>query len=60
MLRVHFMQRWFGLSDPAMEEALHDVPPCREFSGLERVRSILCEIDEADQGNDRNAFRQRP
>ena len=22
MLRVHFMQQWFALSDPAMEEAL--------------------------------------
>ena len=21
MLRVHFLQQWFGLSDPAMEEA---------------------------------------
>ena len=26
LLRIHFMQQWFGLSDPAMEEALHDVP----------------------------------
>jgi len=26
MLRIHFMQQWFKLSDPAMEEALHDVP----------------------------------
>ena len=26
MLRIHFMQQWFGYSDPAMEEALHDVP----------------------------------
>ena len=25
MLRIHFMQQWFGLSDPAMEEALHDM-----------------------------------
>ena len=25
MLRIHFLQQWFGLSDPAMEEALHDV-----------------------------------
>jgi IS5 family transposase len=41
MLRVHFMQQWFGLSDPAMEEALHDVPMYREFahigSGLVRL-----------------------
>ena len=31
MLRIHFMQQWFTLSDPAMEEALHDVPLFREF-----------------------------
>jgi IS5 family transposase len=34
MLRVHFMQQWFTLSDPAMEESLHDVPLFREFAGL--------------------------
>ncbi len=34
MLRVHFLQQWFSLSDPAMEEALHDVPLYREFAGL--------------------------
>ena len=35
MLRIHFMQQWFGLSDPAMEEALHDVPLYRAFAGLD-------------------------
>jgi len=35
MLRIHFLQQWFGLSDPAMEEALHDVPLYREFCGLD-------------------------
>lgn len=35
LLRVHFMQQWFGLSDPAMEEALHDVPLYRAFAGLD-------------------------
>ena len=24
MLRIYFLQRWFNLSDPAVEEALHD------------------------------------
>ena len=33
MLRIHFMQQWFTLSDPAMEEALHDVPLFRDFAG---------------------------
>jgi IS5 family transposase len=35
MLRIHFMQQWFGLSDPAMEEALHDTPMLREFAQLD-------------------------
>jgi transposase, IS5 family len=35
MLRVHYLQQWFGLSDPAMEEALHDVPLYREFARLD-------------------------
>ncbi|PXW94110.1 IS4 family transposase [Sphaerotilus hippei] len=35
MLRIHFMQQWFALSDPAMEEALHDMPVFREFAGVE-------------------------
>jgi len=34
MLRIHFLQQWFGLSDVAMEEALYDVPLYREFVGL--------------------------
>ncbi|WP_028998197.1 IS5 family transposase [Azohydromonas australica] len=35
MLRIHFMQQWFTLSDPAMEESLHDVPLFREFAQLD-------------------------
>jgi IS5 family transposase len=34
MLRLHFLQQWFGLSDLAMEEALFDVPLYRTFAGL--------------------------
>lgn len=41
MLRIHFMQQWFGLSDPAMEEALHDVPLYREFAHLDAGISRL-------------------
>jgi len=29
MLRIHYLQQWFALSDPAMEEALHDMPVFR-------------------------------
>ena len=35
MLRIHFLQQWFGHSDPAMEESLHDVPMYREFIGID-------------------------
>jgi len=41
MLRIHYLQQWFGLSDPAMEEALHDVPLYREFAKLGDARARL-------------------
>ncbi len=40
MLRIHFLQQWYALSDPAMEEALHDTAVMRRFarlSGLDNV-----------------------
>ena len=35
MLRIHFLQQSFGLSDPAMEEAFHDVSLYCEFARLD-------------------------
>ena len=35
MLRIHFLQQWFTLSDPGMEEAFFDTPLYREFAQLE-------------------------
>ena len=35
MLRVHLMQNWFALSDPAMEEALYEIASLRNFAGLD-------------------------
>ena len=35
LLRIHFLQQWFNLSDPAMEEALYDMALFREFAGLD-------------------------
>jgi IS5 family transposase len=39
MLRVHLMQNWFALSDPAMEEALYEIASLRTFAelGLEMI-----------------------
>ncbi|MFP5431444.1 MAG: IS5 family transposase [Gammaproteobacteria bacterium] len=41
MLRIHFMQHWFSYSDAAMEEALHDMPLLRRFSGLDAGSDTL-------------------
>jgi IS5 family transposase len=41
MLRVHLMQNWFALSDPAMEESLYDSQSMRQFAGLSLTRGCL-------------------
>ena len=40
MLRVHLMQNWFALSDPAMEEALYEIASLRSFAGLKLSEPI--------------------
>jgi len=35
MLRIHFLQSWFNLSDPAAEEALYDMESLRRFVGID-------------------------
>lgn len=35
MLRIHLIQQWSALSDPAMEDALYEVGSMRRFAGLE-------------------------
>lgn len=35
MLRVYFLQLWFNLSDPAVEEALYDSAAMRSFVGID-------------------------
>jgi IS5 family transposase len=38
MLRIYFVQHWYDLSDPAVEEALHDIPALRAFVGVDLER----------------------
>jgi IS5 family transposase len=38
MLRVYFLQQWFNLSDPAVEEALYDSAAMRNFAGIDLGR----------------------
>jgi transposase, IS5 family len=35
MLRTYFLQQWFSLSDPGMEEALYESPVLRRFAGVD-------------------------
>jgi IS5 family transposase len=58
MLRIYFLQQWFNLSDPAVEEALYDSQAMRRFVGIDlgrepapdettvcRLRHLLEDID---------------
>jgi len=38
MLRIYFLQQWFNLSDPAVEEALYDSLAMRDFVGIDLGR----------------------
>ncbi|TAM11529.1 MAG: IS5 family transposase [Nevskiaceae bacterium] len=38
MLRIHFLQQWYALSDPAVEEALYDSVAMRRFVGIDLGR----------------------
>ena len=35
MLRIYFMQQWYGLSDPGMEDALYDSEAMRRFADID-------------------------
>jgi len=35
MLRIYFLQQWYGLSHPAMEDSLHDIESMRRFAGID-------------------------
>ncbi len=38
MLRIHFLQQWFNLSDPSVEEALYESVSMRRFVGIDLGR----------------------
>jgi hypothetical protein len=54
MLRIHFLQQWFGLNDPAMEDALHDMArrdssaatSVRLVSGLDALEALSFEVEQ--------------
>ena len=40
MLRIHFLQQWYALSDPGLEEALYEIPVMRRFARLGGLENI--------------------
>jgi len=38
ILRIYFLQQWFDLSDPGVEEALYDIAAMRRFAGIDLGR----------------------
>ena len=40
MQRIHFLQQWYALSDPGMEEALYDTAVLRQFARLSGLDAI--------------------
>jgi len=40
MLRIHCVQQWYSLSDPAMEDALYEIASIRLFAGLSLDKPI--------------------
>ncbi len=43
MLRIYFLQQWFNLSDPGVEEALYDSAGMRQFVGIDLGREPVPE-----------------
>ncbi len=35
LLRIHFLQQWFSLSDEGVEDALQDIKVYRAFAGID-------------------------
>ncbi len=43
MLRIYFLQQWFNLSDPGVEEALYDSAAMRDFAGIDLGREAAAD-----------------
>src|SRR5438046_9051097 len=54
MLRIYFLQQWFNLADPAVEEALYDSASLRQFAGIDLGaepvpdETTVCKISATD------------
>jgi IS5 family transposase len=73
MLRVYFLQLWFNLSDPAVEEALYESASMRNFAGIDlgveaapdettvcKFRHLLEKKILREQLTQKNRFAEKP
>jgi transposase, IS5 family len=56
MLRLYFLQQWFNLSDPAVEETLYDSVAMRGFVGIDLGREPV--PDETTVGRFRHCSKR--
>ena len=69
MLHIYFLQLWFNLSDPAVEEALYDSTAMRRVVGIDFGREPVpdettvcrfrCLLEEHDLDRDPRGTRRR-
>ena len=50
MLRIHFLQQWYGLADGAMEDALYDSQALRGFAGIDLTVAGDDQLHRMSQG----------
>jgi len=53
MLRLYFVQRWYALTDEALDDALHDMESLRRFTGVDP------RVERLPDGAEALAFRRR-
>lgn len=49
MLRIYFLQQWYGLSDPGAEEAHYDMHSMRDFAGLDLALDAIPPLGDCKQ-----------
>ena len=56
MLRIYFLQQWYGLADEALEDALYDSQALRGFAGIELSRDPVPDATTVLHGREEAVF----
>ena len=60
MLRVYFLQQWFNLSDPGVEEALYESLSIRRFADIDLGRKLFEQVHRRSPPARSSTCRRRP